>query len=54
MPPGSGWPDMPSERAAYNVGYTLGRPCDGRPGDTALGPPTIGDLVRLREGKAFQ
>lgn len=37
-PPGvDGWTDMPSERAVYNVGYTLGRPCDVRPEDAELG-----------------
>lgn len=37
-PPGvDGRTDMPSERAVYNVGYTLGRPCDVRPEDAELG-----------------
>lgn len=30
-------PDMPSEIAAYNVGYTTRRPCDVRPEDADLG-----------------
>lgn len=33
LPPRSGWPDMPSEGASYNVGYTLRKLCDVSPED---------------------
>lgn len=36
LSPRSGWLDMPSERAAYNVRYIIRRLCDVKPEDTEL------------------
>lgn len=37
LTPRSRWPDMSSERAVSNAGYTLRRPCDARTEDAELG-----------------
>lgn len=37
LSPRSGQPDLPSERAAYNVGYSIRKPCDINPEDAGLG-----------------